>query len=176
MTVHLHDARASGTDREWLTNVYPFYLHDLSEFDDHYYELSDQGLWEPDHLPSWLQDDTDHPLIVTESGRRVGFALVNEAPSPHIMPGNRFRMSEFFILRKYRHAGIGRAAARALFDQFRGKWQLSVLARNAPAICFWQRMIHDYDGGICQKATSSREIVYVFDTGIVAAKQTGAPS
>jgi len=27
----LHDARASAADREWLTNVYPFYLHDLSE-------------------------------------------------------------------------------------------------------------------------------------------------
>ena len=77
----LHDARASGADREWLTNVYPFYLHDLSEFDDHYYTLTDRGLWEPDHLPSWLQDDTDHPLIIRQSETRVGSALVNEAPS-----------------------------------------------------------------------------------------------
>ena len=71
----LHDARASAADREWLTNVYPFYLHDLSEFDEHYYTLNDRGLWESDHLPSWLQDDTDHPLIIRQSGTcrvRVG--------------------------------------------------------------------------------------------------------
>jgi hypothetical protein len=39
MSVELRDARRSAADREWLTNVYPFYLHDLSEFDDTYYTL-----------------------------------------------------------------------------------------------------------------------------------------
>lgn len=33
MDLELRDARRSAADREWLTNVYPFYLHDLSEFD-----------------------------------------------------------------------------------------------------------------------------------------------
>jgi predicted acetyltransferase len=121
----MDDARVSAFKREWLTNVYPFYLHDLSEFDDHYYTLNERGLWEPDYLPSWLKEDMDHPLIICESGRRVGFALVNEAPSPYIAPGIRFRLSEFFVLRKYRRCGIGRGAALALFEQFRGKWQLS---------------------------------------------------
>lgn len=164
MKVDIHDARAAGADREWLTNVYPFYLHDLSEFDDHYYTLTDRGLWEPDHLPSWLQDDTDHPLIITESRRRVGFALVNEEPSPHIMPGIRFRMSEFFILRKHRRSGVGRQAALALFDKFRGKWQLSILARNAAAIRFWHGVIRDHSGDVSREAMNSGEVVYVFDT------------
>ena len=31
MNIELVDARQSSTDRDWLTNVYPFYLHDLSE-------------------------------------------------------------------------------------------------------------------------------------------------
>jgi len=77
----LNDARESAVDREWLRNVYPFYLHDLSEFDDHYYTLNERGLWEPDYLPSWLENGTDNPLIISESGCRIGFALVNEAPS-----------------------------------------------------------------------------------------------
>jgi hypothetical protein len=45
MSVELRDARRSGEDSEWLTNVYPLYLHDLSEFDDGYYQLNDRGLW-----------------------------------------------------------------------------------------------------------------------------------
>ena len=45
MALELRDARRSGADREWLTNVYPFYLHDLSEFDLTYYTLKDRGVW-----------------------------------------------------------------------------------------------------------------------------------
>ena len=37
MPFSLVDARMSATDRAWLTNVYPLYLHDLSEFDEGYY-------------------------------------------------------------------------------------------------------------------------------------------
>ena len=160
----LNDARASAIDRKWLRNVYPFYLHDLSEFDDHYYTLNERGLWEPDYLPSWLEDGTDHPLIISESGCRIGFALVNEAPSQYMMPGIRFRLSEFFVLRKYRRCGFGRRAALTLLDQFRGRWQLSVLPRNEPAICFWRTIITEYPGGICQEATNSSDVLYVFDT------------
>jgi hypothetical protein len=78
----LRDARRSGADREWLTNVYPFYLHDLSEFDLACYTLDDRGVWMPDPRAGWLEEDDDHPLILVEAGRRVGFALVNQAPSP----------------------------------------------------------------------------------------------
>jgi predicted acetyltransferase len=159
----LHDARASVADREWLTNVYPFYLHDLSEFDEHYYALNDLGLWEPDHLPSWLQDDTDHPLIIHQLETRVGFALVNEAPSVHVMPGVHFRLAEFFILKRHRRTGIGLCAAQALFDRFRGRWQLSILARNAPAIGFWRRVLGDR-AGLREKSGPNGELVYMFDT------------
>ncbi|MGH7899432.1 MAG: GNAT family N-acetyltransferase, partial [Candidatus Binatia bacterium] len=160
----LQDARASAADRQWLTNVYPSYLHDLSEFDNHYYRLNDRGLWEPDHLPSWLEEDSDHPLIIRDSGRRVGFALVNEAPSPHVPPGASFRLSEFFVLRKYRRGGVGRRAAFALFGRFRGRWQLSVLARNASAIRFWRRVIREFCGGY-EETAGAAEIVYRFDSG-----------
>jgi hypothetical protein len=53
MGLELRDARRAPADREWLTNVYPLYLHDLSEFDDHYYTLDDRGVWMPDHRASW---------------------------------------------------------------------------------------------------------------------------
>src|SRR6266436_8337580 len=80
MSLELRDARRSTADREWLTNVYPLYLHDLSEFDDHYYTLDDRGVWMPDHRASWLEAGGDHPLILVDAGRRAGFALVNQAP------------------------------------------------------------------------------------------------
>ncbi len=164
MNVDLYDARVSASDREWLKNVYPLYLHDLSEFDNHYYKLNDRGLWEPDYLPSWLTDDSDYPLIIFESGIRVGFALVNEAPSPYIMPGIRFRISEFFILKRCRCKGFGRQAALALFTRFSGKWQLSVLIRNTPGIRFWRCVIAELTHNNFREEASPTEIVYIFET------------
>ena len=46
-----------------------------------------------------------------------------------------------FVLRKYRRAGIGTIAARALFARFPGRWQVRQLAMNAAATAFWRRAI-----------------------------------
>jgi predicted acetyltransferase len=164
MSLELRDARRSAADREWLTSVYPFYLHDLSEFDEGYYSLDERGSWTPDHLPSWLEEDGDHPLIVLESDRRVGFALVNQAPSPHVGPGLDFRMSEFFVLRAWRGRGIGHRAVFALFDRFRGKWEISELPRNAAAISFWRRVIGVYSGGRHTETSDASGVRQVIDT------------
>ena len=164
MMIDLRDARTSAQDREWLTNVYPFYLHDLSEFDHGYYRLTAHGLWEPDHLPSWLEEDSDHPLIIVDRGQRVGCALVNQAPSPHMQPGMDFRMSEFFVLRRHRGQGIGRAAVFALFNRFGGTWEVTEIARNTPAISFWRRVIGEYTSGKYQETMSDTGVRQTFDT------------
>jgi aminoglycoside 6'-N-acetyltransferase I len=164
VSLELRDARGSAADREWLTRVYPFYLHDLSEFDDGYYRLDEGGRWTPDHLPDWLDDATDHPLILIESGERVGAALINQAPSPHMSPGVGFRMAEFFVLRAHRGRGIGRRAVFALFDRFPGVWEISELPRNAPAIRFWRRVIGAYTNGRFRETRDAAAVRQVLDT------------
>ena len=164
MSIELRDARRSAADREWLTNVYPFYLHDLSEFDNTYYTLDDRGIWMPDHRLGWLEEDGDHPLIILEAGRRVGFALVNQAPSPHMQPGMDFRMSDFFVLRRHRGLDIGRRAVFTVFDRCRGKWEIFELARNAIAISFWRRVIDEYGGGRHQETSDALGVRQVIDT------------
>ncbi|HEY7041989.1 MAG TPA: GNAT family N-acetyltransferase [Methylomirabilota bacterium] len=164
MSLQLRDARGSSADREWLTNVYPFYLHDLSEFDDGYYRLDERGRWSPDHLPGWLDEPEDHPLILLESGERVGAALVHEAPSPHVSAGANFRMAEFFVLRAHRGRGIGRRAVFALFARFPGVWEISELPRNEPAIGFWRRVIGEYSGGRFRETRDASAVRQVVDT------------
>jgi len=147
MQLSLIDARTSLANREWLTNVYPLYLHDLSEFDDGYYHLNEQGLWEPDHLPSWLNEQDDWPLLIMVDNQRVGFALINQAPSPYMTPGIDYRMSEFFTLRGCRRSGVGQHAASMVFSRFRGQWELSVLPWNVGALAFWRRIVASYTKG-----------------------------
>ncbi|MEW6268155.1 MAG: GNAT family N-acetyltransferase [Thermodesulfobacteriota bacterium] len=160
MTVRLvlRDARRSPADRTWLTNVYPLYLHDLSAFDDGYYELDERGTWQPDHLPSWLDEADDLPLVIVAENRRVGFALVNQAPSPHVARACDYRMSEFFVLARERGAGIGTRAAHAVFDLLPGVWEVSELPRNERAIRFWRRVIGDYARGRYVERCTDEEV------------------
>lgn len=163
MSLELCDARRAADDRRWFTHVFPLYLHDLSEFGLTFYTLDDRGVWMPDHRESWLEDDGDHPLILVHEGRRVGFALVNQAPSPHMRPEMDFRLSEFFVLRGHRGAGIGRRAALALFDRFRGRWEISALPRNEPAIRFWRRVVAEH-GGPRREIRDETEVTQIIDT------------
>ena len=102
MRLEIRDARRSAVDRTWLGNVYPLYLHELSAFDDTYYQLDERGVWQPDHLPSWLVDDHDLPLLIVVDGRRVGFALVNRHRHRTVIAGC-----------DRRHVGVLRPAPRA---------------------------------------------------------------
>jgi len=163
-SVELRDARRAVADRDWLTSVYPFYLHDLSEFDDGYYRLDERGRWEPDHLPSWLDEAGDHPMLILDAGERVGCALVNQAPSRHVGPGVDFRMAEFFVLCRHRRRGIGRRAVFALFDRFPGTWEISELPRNTRAIDFWRRVIGEYTGGRYEEVVVSTAVRQIVDT------------
>ena len=50
-------------------------------------------------------------------------------------------MAEFFILRKHRRAGVGAAAARAVFARYPGVWEAAVVRRNTAALAFWRRAV-----------------------------------
>ena len=73
-------------------------------------------------------------------------------------------MAEFFVLRAWRGRGIGRRAVFALFDRFRGKWEISELPRNAAAISFWRRVIGEYGGGRYTETSDASGVRQVIDT------------
>ena len=147
MSLELRDARRSLLDREWLITVYPFYLHDLSAFDNSYYTLDDRGLWSPDHLPSWLQEDT-RPPADHRRGRPPG-RLRARQPGPVSPPAAGDGLPDVRVLRAAhdRGHGIGR---RAVFTALRpvprqvGDLELP---RNTPAISFWRGALGESGGG-----------------------------
>ena len=56
-------------------------------------------------------------------------------------------MAQFFVLRKYRRRGVGRAAACELFSALPGRWQVGQMPLNLPAQAFWRRVIGACTGG-----------------------------
>jgi len=56
-------------------------------------------------------------------------------------------MSEFFVLKSHRRMGIGRDAAKLIFDRFAGDWEIVEYQRNPGAVTFWRRVLTVYCKG-----------------------------
>ena len=127
-----------------LRNLYPLYLHDLSEFTDHY-ELDGNGRWTPFYIDDWLTRGQECATeILRVDGAAVGFALVASPPFPHMPQDVEYRLSEFFVARPYRGAGHGTRFAQEVLARHAGTWQLEVLIENEPALRFWRRLLEPY--------------------------------
>jgi predicted acetyltransferase len=162
--ITLVNAREDASHREWLRNVYPFYLHDLSQFADDEYRLTETGQWEPDYLPYWLSQPFCHPLVLLENSVPVGFAFVGETPFPFMSDGVKFRLTEFFILRAHRRRGVGRCAAIAVLDGFCGSFELTVIEGNAPALAFWRSVLPEVAMTPVRESTFPGTVHFTFST------------
>ena len=160
MAVHLVHAH-NDAERRWIENVYPLYLHDLSEFGESIYHLNEEGVWQPDYLPVWFSALGARPLVLRAEDQRIGFAFVGQAPFSYRSFDVDQRLSEFFILRSCRGRGLGRAAAIAVFQAFPGAWELFTLRSNRPSQAFWEKVIETADL-VCEPEVAVHSIRYRF--------------
>src|SRR5262245_8742231 len=99
-----------------VRNLYPLYLHDLSEFGGE--GPNRHGIFEPMDVSTiegqgrlayqrvwWSHPGELHPHVFRVDGQSVGFALV--AGTPFAGKGADYAMSEFFLSRSYRRRGMG---------------------------------------------------------------------
>jgi predicted acetyltransferase len=139
MNVEIVEARAMAPV---VHNLIPLYIHDLSAFTD--FDVENDGTFRvPPSFAAYWENADRHPFLLRADGRIAGFALIRQMESAPLA----FDMGEFFVLRRHRRSGVGRAAACALFDRFRGRWEVRELVDNLPAQSFWRRIIGDYTGG-----------------------------
>ncbi len=130
----------AGPDRRTtLANLFQLYVHDFSE---HWAgtargELAEDGTFEDyPHLDSYWTDADREALLVRVDGRIAGFVLLN-AHSHSGLPLDH-AVAEFFVVRKHRRGGVGRAAAFAAIAPRGGQWELAVARRNTGALAFWR--------------------------------------
>ena len=84
------------------------------------------------HLASYWHDQSRVPYVIRVGAEDAGFALVRRHGDPPF-----HELAEFTVLPRFRRAGIGRAAATALFARHPGAWWLQVLDDNRVARRFW---------------------------------------
>jgi predicted acetyltransferase len=129
MSVEVVDAEQG--DRPVLRRLLELYRYDFSEFDGA--DVGPHGEFGYRYLDHYWTDDNRSPLLFKVDGAWAGFALVRV--------GEPNDMAEFFVLRKYRRSGIGRAAAVEVLRRFPGSWTVRQLLSNPDATSFWRSVI-----------------------------------
>lgn len=132
--------RAARGDSALLQNLFQLYTHDFSEFwagsprgelkaDGRYTDYPLAPFFERPHWSAWLLKAGAAP---------AGFALINDAAHSGL-PARR-SMAEFFVVRKHRGQGAGRAAAQKLIGSEPGGWEIAVARANTGALAFWRKV------------------------------------
>ena len=158
---------ASPDEAALLERLLELYLHDLSETFPIDVDLT--GRFGYEALPLyWEEPDRRFPFLIRRDGRAVGFALVTRG-SPATDDPSDLDVAEFFVLRRHRYQGTGRAAAIQLWDRMPGHWVVRVSNGNVPALPFWRAAVRDYTGGAFEERRLPGKVhdwtVFVFTSG-----------
>ncbi|CAI8886639.1 MULTISPECIES: GNAT family N-acetyltransferase [Pseudomonas] len=97
-------------------------------------ELGVEG--EYPYLPLYWQEPGRFAYLLLVEGDIAGFALVRQQQEL-----TEYELAEFYVASDYRLAGVGHAAAQALFALHSGRWELSVLADNLAGLRFWPKVL-----------------------------------
>ena len=113
--------QASKKYKDVLKNLMQFYIYDFSEFVEG--DVEEDGLYAAyPHLEDyWKEKDHRFPYIIKQDEKYIGFLLVRFIESEE---RNYFSIAEFFIMKKYRRKGIGKAVATQVFNLHKGRWEV----------------------------------------------------
>lgn len=137
----IHLLPAIAADYPVVQNLSGYYVYDFTEYLG--WACPESGRFGGcDALFDEWQAGKNYPFLIRVGGELAGFAAVGIDVTMR-----EFYIQEFFILRKFRRQGIGKAVAYRLFDQFTGQWRVEFLVANTPALHFWQPAIQEYIGG-----------------------------
>ncbi len=92
-----------------------------------------------ERMRGWLVSG-EYQAIIFEENEPIAYALFKETE-------DEIYLRQFFVVRYRRREGIGARAMAELFDLWpkEKRWTVSVLAKNIPAVSFWQAMgYNDY--------------------------------
>ncbi len=135
---------AAEHERVALTNLLQLYVYDWSEL--HALDVGEDGRFDDYPIDAYWHDEWRHPFLIRVDGKLAGFALVS-GRSRLTSSNGVFDMAEFFVMRRYRREGVGIAAACAVFDLFKGPWEVRQRPSNVEATAFWRRAIAKHTNG-----------------------------
>ncbi len=149
-----------------------FYLYEMSRY-CHFafadYAWPEQKLIQKHYFVNYIHEEHRRAFFIKANGELAGFSLLNRITRT---PGTDWKMAEFFVLPKFQGQSIGSQAAFQVFNQFSGKWEVSVLSNNIAALAFWQKVIAEYTNNNFRKeaientssSTHHGNVLFIFES------------
>lgn len=148
--MHVDLVPASRDDEPRLGRLVQLYAYDFSEFMG--MDVGEDARFDVGHVLTRAWTEASRRVyLIRVAGTLAGFVML-DAQSRLTGDTEVMDVAEFFVMRRYRRHGVGRACARRAFDLFPRRWEVREQANNAPAIAFWRATIADYTGGRFQEA------------------------
>ena len=127
-------AAVSPNEMRTLRNLFQFYEYDFSE-------IEAAGVGDDGRFHQLEKAEFEHAYFFKVDRSLAGFALVNRKAS-RVMHGEMvWWMEEFFVMRRYRRASLGRRAAQTVIERHPGTWELTQTPNNHAAIGFWRTVL-----------------------------------
>jgi predicted acetyltransferase len=149
---------ATLNEKEIIRNLMQYYFYDFSEFNDADV-LANGQFGEYPYLDQYWDEPQRTPFIFTYQEKYAGFVLVRNVEDEE---KSFYSIAEFFVMKKYRHSGLGRTTAFQIFDRFEGEWEVSQIERNQPARKFWRKTIDEYTKGNWTERESNGKTIQIF--------------
>ena len=127
--------KANPEDFPALQQLLELYQYDISDI---YLQDTDAEAKYGYNLERHRRDERFHAHVALEGSQYIGFALV----APAIVTRKEGSwMEQFFVLKRYRRSGAGRALALHVFQSHPGPWDVGQMPANHAAQAFWRNVI-----------------------------------
>lgn len=153
MKIELKEALVQ--EKEIVSHLLQLYLYEFSELEG--FDIGSDGLFRYAYLDSYWVDPSSFAFLIHVNGCLAGFVFVNSYTCLSHSRGGR-SIAEFFVLRKYRRKGVGKAAAFDAFNRFPGKWEVRQISENEGGRQFWRKVIDSYTGGKYEEIELNNEL------------------
>jgi len=142
------------SEKSVLRQLMELYSYDFSEYDQA--DVNEHGFYGYSYLDYYWTEDIRHPFFIRVNGKLAGFVLISDYA--YVLDTSDVRsITEFFVMRKYRQKGIGKAVAVQVFEKHPGKWEVIQHGNNEPSKIFWEEVIQDYTHGNFRKEKAKTE-------------------
>lgn len=129
-------------EKQALKNLGELYIYDLSLLTP--MGVDDFGLYDDlDDIDLYWTEKNRHPYFIKVNGKLAGFVLVYDGRQIEGIESN-YAIDDFFIMNKYKRQGVGKYAAKHIFEKYKGKWQIWFHPSNKSAKSFWTNIVKEY--------------------------------
>ncbi|MEO0470145.1 MAG: GNAT family N-acetyltransferase [Bacteroidota bacterium] len=141
-TFVLHPVRFQ--EKSILRNLMELYAYDFSEFEKD--PIGPDGLYGYHYLDHYWTEENREAFLIKVDAEIAGFVLINQVMQKPEHAGGH-SIAEFFIMRKFRRRGLGKAVAFAALDLYPGVWEVACYYSNRSALSFWGKILQEYSEG-----------------------------